>query len=60
MTKKRWRCRLGFHSYVARHPEDERPQGPDQKVCRLCGKQTGVPYGNLPAAGIGDGGGGFA
>ena len=48
---------MGFHSYVTRHPEDEKPQGPDDKVCRLCGKQTGVPYGNLPAGGIPTGGG---
>lgn len=60
MTRKRLRCRLGFHAYVTRHPVDEKPQGPDQKVCRLCGKRTGVPYGSVPAAGIEGGGGGFA
>lgn len=57
MTKKRMRCRLGIHSYVTRHPEGEKTQGPDDKVCRLCGKHSGVPYGNVPAGGFPTGGG---
>ncbi|NYJ08889.1 hypothetical protein [Petropleomorpha daqingensis] len=39
-TTKDVRCRLGIHSWVRRHPPDERYEGPDQKVCRRCGKQT--------------------
>ncbi|MGY1814345.1 hypothetical protein [Blastococcus sp. SYSU D00820] len=58
MTGKPVRCWLGFHSYVQRRPDDERPRGPDQKVCRLCGKQRDVPFGNLPGFGMGAGLGG--
>ena len=56
MTRKPLRCRFGFHSYVQRHPDDEgRPSGPDDKICRLCAKRTGTPYGNVPGAGLGGG-----
>ena len=58
MTRKPLRCRFGFHSYVQRHPDGERPSSPDDKICRLCGKRTGTPFGNVPGAVIGGGGGG--
>jgi hypothetical protein len=35
------RCRLGLHAWVRRHPPNERYKGPDNQVCRLCGKQRG-------------------
>jgi len=35
------RCRVGLHAFVVEHPRDEQPQGPDAKICRLCGKRTG-------------------
>ncbi|MGY1771293.1 hypothetical protein [Blastococcus sp. SYSU D00813] len=57
MSSKPLRCRLGFHSYVQRRPDDERSHGPDHKICRLCGKHSGVPYGNVPSAGMGGPGG---
>ena len=58
MAGKRLRCRLGFHSYVTRHPESERLQEPDAKVCRLCGKRSDLSFRNLPGA-MGGGGAGF-
>ncbi|MGY1830593.1 hypothetical protein ACI8AA_09220 [Geodermatophilus sp. SYSU D01180] len=53
-TPKPLLCRLGLHAYVQRHPDDERLRGPDQKVCRRCGKHhdivnTIVPGGFGPA-----------
>jgi hypothetical protein len=33
---------MGLHSYVRAHPADERYEGPDQQVCRLCGKGRDV------------------
>jgi hypothetical protein len=48
MARKPLRCHFGFHSYVQRHPDGERPSSPDDKICRLCGKRTGTPYGNAP------------
>ena len=50
MTAKPLRCVFGLHSYVAAHPTDERRRpGPDDKVCRRCGKQQkdlfGIPPG---------------
>ena len=31
MTRKPLRCRFGFHSYIRRHPDGERPSSPDDK-----------------------------
>ncbi|MGY1726049.1 hypothetical protein ACI79J_03665 [Geodermatophilus sp. SYSU D01062] len=31
-----------MHAYVQRHPDDERLRGPDQKVCRRCGRRRDV------------------
>ncbi|MCZ2860153.1 hypothetical protein [Blastococcus sp. VKM Ac-2987] len=62
MTGKPLRCHLGLHSWLSRHPADERYDGPDQKVCRRCGKERGLPFGVVPpgpgGSGSGDGGGG--
>ncbi|RFU20863.1 hypothetical protein [Geodermatophilus marinus] len=58
MTRKPLRCRFGLHSYVQRHPDGERPAGPDHRICRRCGKHTDVPFGNVPGMGLGGGGGG--
>jgi len=51
------RCVLGLHPYVREHPADERLQGPDKQVCRLCGKRrdAGSP---VPPAALGGGLGG--
>ncbi|PRY41148.1 hypothetical protein LY71_11929 [Geodermatophilus tzadiensis] len=38
-TPKPLLCRLGAHAWVQRHPEDERLRGPDQQVCRRCGRR---------------------
>ena len=48
MAGKPIRCRVGLHAFVVEHPHDERPQGPDAKVCRLCGKRTGPGVFGLP------------
>ncbi|MGY1679080.1 hypothetical protein [Geodermatophilus sp. SYSU D01176] len=48
MNRKPLRCRFGFHSYVQRHPDGERPLGPDDKICQRCGKRTGAPFGKAP------------
>ncbi|MGY1650792.1 hypothetical protein [Geodermatophilus sp. SYSU D01119] len=48
MSRRPLRCRFGMHSYVRRHPDGERPSGPDDEVCRHCGKQTGAPFGSAP------------
>jgi hypothetical protein len=54
MSPKPLRCRFGLHSYVQRHPDGERPPtNPDDKICRLCGKRTGTPFGNVPGGVIG-------
>ena len=53
MTRKPLRCHFGFHAYVQRHPDGERPSSPDDKICRLRGKRTGTPFGNVPGAVIG-------
>jgi len=58
MSGKPLRCRFGFHVYVQRHPDDERPAGPDDKICLRCGKRTGTPFVSVPGAVLGDGGGG--
>jgi hypothetical protein len=41
-TPKPLLCRLALHSYVQRHPEDERLRGPDHQVCRRCGRQRDI------------------
>ena len=41
-TRKPLLCRIGVHAYVQRHPEDERLRGPDEKVCRRCGKHHDI------------------
>ena len=51
MANKRLRCRIGVHSYVRAHPADERYQGPDERVCRHCGKRGGTLL-DIPAAGL--------
>jgi len=56
MATKPLRCRLGMHAYVRARPTAERPPGPDNKVCRLCGKHLGDMFG-IPPAAIGGGGG---
>jgi hypothetical protein len=48
MAEKPIRCRVGLHVFVVEHPHDERSQGPDAKVCRLCGKRTGPGVFGLP------------
>ncbi len=48
MTRKPLRCRFGLHSSVQRHPDGERPSGPDDKVCLRCGKRTDAPFGSAP------------
>jgi hypothetical protein len=55
MATKPLRCRFGMHSYVHEHPADERLQGPDDKVCRLCGKHSSG-LGGIPPAALGGGG----
>ena len=55
MVSKPLLCRLGLHSYVQQHPADERSHGPDQKVCRRCGKQMG-DLGGLPPGALSGGG----
>jgi hypothetical protein len=56
MTTKPLRCKLGLHSYVQSHPADERLQGPDHQVCRVCGRQrNGMP--DVPPGFLGGGGG---
>ncbi|SNS11660.1 hypothetical protein SAMN04488107_1445 [Geodermatophilus saharensis] len=53
------RCLLGIHDWVRRHPPDERYEGPDRRVCRRCGRQTG-PW-DVPPGAVGvPGGGGVA
>jgi len=47
---------MGLHSYVRdsyvrAHPADERYEGPDQQVCRLCGKRRGTSS-DIPPAGL--------
>ena len=44
-----------MHAYVNEHPTDERFHGPDNKVCRLCGKQP-TDLGGVPPAALGGGG----
>ena len=57
MASKQLRCRMGLHSYVRAHryvrahPVDERYEGPDQQVCRLCGKRRGKSS-DIPPAGL--------
>ena len=51
MASKRLRCRIGVHSYVRAHPVDEVYRGPDERVCRACGKRGGTLL-DLPAAGL--------
>jgi hypothetical protein len=51
MASKQLRCRMGLHSYVRAHPADERYEGPDQQVCRLCGKRRGTSS-DIPPAGL--------
>jgi hypothetical protein len=46
-----------MHSYVRAHPADERLQGPDERVCRRCGKR-GQDLLGIPSATLGGGGGG--
>jgi hypothetical protein len=48
MSSMQLRCRLGLHSYVRRHPDDERLQGPGQQVCRRCGKRRDLDGGMAP------------
>lgn len=55
MTGKPLRCRLGLHANVQQRPDDEQLHGPDQKVCRLCGKRSGTPFGAVPPGGVGGG-----
>jgi hypothetical protein len=57
MADKPLVCRLGFHSYVQRHPVDERSHGPDQKACRRCRKQI-TDVGGVPGIFFSGGGGG--
>jgi len=59
VTGKPPRCHPGLHSWVPRHPADERYNGPDQKVCRRCGKERGVPFGDVPSGPLGSAGGGM-
>ncbi|MGY1753366.1 hypothetical protein [Blastococcus sp. SYSU D01042] len=52
------RCLLGLHSWVRRHPPDERYEGPDHLVCRRCGKQDDpvtIPPGFFFGGGTGGG-----
>ncbi|HYO37348.1 MAG TPA: hypothetical protein VER97_14830 [Geodermatophilus sp.] len=37
-VRKPLACRVGLHAYVQRHSEDERLRGPDDEVCRRCGR----------------------
>jgi hypothetical protein len=60
MAQKPLPCRLGVHSYVRRHSEDEQYHGPDQQVCRRCGKTRGVPFADVPPGVLGGGPGGAA
>ena len=46
------RCRLGFHAYVQRRPEDERLRGPDHKVCRRCGKRRDLEIDSIVPPGV--------
>jgi hypothetical protein len=55
MAAKPLRCRLGMHAFVSEHPTDERFHGPDNKVCRLCGKHP-TDVGGIPPAALGGGG----
>ncbi|GAA4739528.1 hypothetical protein GCM10023328_20700 [Modestobacter marinus] len=48
MTRKPLRCRFGFHAWVQRHPEGDRPARSEDKICRRCGKRTGSPFGSAP------------
>jgi len=42
MSGKPVRCRLGWHNYVKQPPADERSHGPNDQVCRLCGKRRSL------------------
>ncbi|MGY1609026.1 MULTISPECIES: hypothetical protein [unclassified Geodermatophilus] len=44
-------CRLGFHAYVQRHPEDERLRGPDHEICRRCGREHDIQSTVFPPGG---------
>ncbi len=55
MASKPLLCRPGSHSYVQQHPADERSHGPDQEVCRRCGKHMG-DLGGLPPGSLSGGG----
>ncbi|MGY1731609.1 hypothetical protein ACI798_08805 [Geodermatophilus sp. SYSU D01045] len=51
-------CLVGLHDWTRRHPPDERYEGPDQQVCRRCGRMRG-PW-DVPPAAFGPPGGGVA
>jgi hypothetical protein len=39
MATRSVRCRLGLHAWVQRRAPEERVEGPDHQVCRVCGKE---------------------
>ncbi|SNS02743.1 hypothetical protein SAMN04488107_0921 [Geodermatophilus saharensis] len=52
-VRKPLSCRLGFHAYVQRRPEDERLRGPDHKICRRCGRHQDIDTTIIPPGVVG-------